>query len=238
MIDTLNRHFATDGLAFHAPRPDAWFVDGARRTCRSRPSRSRPCEARSSRTCRAATHGETWRRWLSEMQMLLHEHPVNAAREAAGRAPVTGIWVSGGGALPRDADAAPHGAFTRRRVAPATSREDSHALRGLRDAAAPPSFAACRAACARRRSPPSPAKMRSHALARDWLDPAVAALETARDRRSSRCWPTAAERRMRAGDARRDAVAGSAARCARGCRRACAAPARISPEARSAEGRP
>ena len=38
-----------------------------------------------------------WRRWLSEMQMLLHAHPANAAREAHGRVPVTGVWISDGG---------------------------------------------------------------------------------------------------------------------------------------------
>ena len=51
-------------------------------------------------------NGKTWRRWLSEMQMLLHGHAVNAAREARGRMPVTGIWIAGGGTLARDPVAA------------------------------------------------------------------------------------------------------------------------------------
>ena len=46
-----------------------------------------------------------WRRWLSEMQMLLHDHPVNIAREARGCVPVTGIWISGGGRTTDIADA-------------------------------------------------------------------------------------------------------------------------------------
>ncbi|HSC98716.1 MAG TPA: hypothetical protein VLI21_07425, partial [Casimicrobiaceae bacterium] len=33
----------------------------------------------------------------NEIQMLLHEHPVNAAREARSEPPVTGIWFWGGG---------------------------------------------------------------------------------------------------------------------------------------------
>ncbi len=32
--------------------------------------------------------------------MLLHEHPVNAARERAGRPPANSVWFSGGGTLP------------------------------------------------------------------------------------------------------------------------------------------
>jgi hypothetical protein len=42
-------------------------------------------------------HARTWRRWLSEAQMLLHEHPVNVAREARGQPPVTALWISEGG---------------------------------------------------------------------------------------------------------------------------------------------
>ncbi|MDO5087169.1 MAG: hypothetical protein Q4D74_06105, partial [Comamonadaceae bacterium] len=42
-------------------------------------------------------------RLQNEMQMLLHTHPVNTAREAAGLPPVNALWISGAGALP-----APH----------------------------------------------------------------------------------------------------------------------------------
>lgn len=49
--------------------------------------------------------GAEWRRWLTEAQMLLHEHPVNADREARGLRPLNALWLSGGAALappPRD----------------------------------------------------------------------------------------------------------------------------------------
>ena len=38
----------------------------------------------------------------TEIQMLLHAHPVNEAREARGEPPVNGLWLWGGGAAPRD----------------------------------------------------------------------------------------------------------------------------------------
>jgi hypothetical protein len=38
-----------------------------------------------------------WRRWQSEMQMLLFAHPVADQRERKGRAAVNGVWLSGGG---------------------------------------------------------------------------------------------------------------------------------------------
>jgi hypothetical protein len=98
MIATLNAHFAHDGLAFRAPRADAWYI-------------LQDTAPDLTTTPLAVVHGAIypwlpaggdavrWRRWLSEMQMLLHAHPANAAREARGRAPVTGIWISEGGRL-------------------------------------------------------------------------------------------------------------------------------------------
>lgn len=48
----------------------------------------------------AGDDGRTWRRLFSEVQIALHAHPVNAARVAAGRQPVNGIWFWGAGSLP------------------------------------------------------------------------------------------------------------------------------------------
>jgi len=98
LIATLNAHFGRDGLKFHAPRPDAWFV-----AVDARPDlATKPLSAVRGSIYPHLPVGRdsaTWRRWLSEMQMLLHEHPVNEARGARGSEPVTGIWISEGGVL-------------------------------------------------------------------------------------------------------------------------------------------
>ena len=44
--------------------------------------------------------GRTLRRLQSETQMLLHTHPINAAREARGELPVNSFWLSGTGPTP------------------------------------------------------------------------------------------------------------------------------------------
>jgi hypothetical protein len=41
-----------------------------------------------------------WRQALSEAQILLHDHPLNKAREAAGKPTVNSLWPWGGGRLP------------------------------------------------------------------------------------------------------------------------------------------
>jgi hypothetical protein len=42
----------------------------------------------------AARH---WRHVLNEIQVMLHNHPVNTAREAAGQRPINGVWFWGNG---------------------------------------------------------------------------------------------------------------------------------------------
>lgn len=107
LLATLNAHFAADGLTFVAPRPDAFFVRAARpmRLATHFPG------AALGRTLRAMLpYGEDaqlWRRWHSEVEMLLHEHPVNVARERAGRPLANSLWFSCGGTLPRQPAPAP-----------------------------------------------------------------------------------------------------------------------------------
>lgn len=44
--------------------------------------------------------GRRWRALLSEAQVVLHNHPLNAQRAAVGLAPVNSLWFWGAGALP------------------------------------------------------------------------------------------------------------------------------------------
>ena len=39
-------------------------------------------------------------RWLNEVQMVLHGHPINEQRQAAGKPAVNSVWLWGGGAMP------------------------------------------------------------------------------------------------------------------------------------------
>jgi hypothetical protein len=44
-------------------------------------------------------------RWLNEVQMFLHGHPINERRQAAGKPAVNSLWLWGGGPLPKIAEA-------------------------------------------------------------------------------------------------------------------------------------
>ena len=56
------------------------------------------------------TENRPWRRLLNEIQMVLHQHPVNQAREAAGQALINNLALWGGGRLPETVPTVP---FTR-----------------------------------------------------------------------------------------------------------------------------
>ncbi|HNA83387.1 MAG TPA: hypothetical protein PLQ64_13015 [Thiobacillaceae bacterium] len=47
------------------------------------------------------TDALAWMRRVNDAQMHLHDHPVNRARETAGLAPINGLWLWGGGRLPK-----------------------------------------------------------------------------------------------------------------------------------------
>jgi hypothetical protein len=107
LLETLNRHFADDGLVFAAPRPDAFFV----RAPHVPQIVTHALGAAANRSLRTVPltgpHADTWQRWQSEIQMLLHEHPVNLARQRGGLPPANSLWFSGGGTLPRRNESEP-----------------------------------------------------------------------------------------------------------------------------------
>jgi len=52
----------------------------------------------------ALAHGPDamrWQAYINELQMLLHDHPINLAREARGELPVNSVWLWGAGRLPQ-----------------------------------------------------------------------------------------------------------------------------------------
>ncbi|GIK24423.1 MAG: hypothetical protein BroJett006_06690 [Betaproteobacteria bacterium] len=104
----LNAHLADFG-EFLAPHPQRWYL----RTKRTPRIVTHSPAAVAGRTLEPfLPRGEDardWRRLINEAQVLLHNHPVNTAREAAGRPTANSLWPWGAGALPGAARApAPH----------------------------------------------------------------------------------------------------------------------------------
>ena len=101
LLDSLNQHFEPDGLHFFAGQSKRWYL---RLSQTPEISTTLPAMAvgRDVRPFVPQGSGAArWDRLLNEMQMLLHEHPVNQQREARGDLPVNSLWLSGGGVLPQ-----------------------------------------------------------------------------------------------------------------------------------------
>jgi hypothetical protein len=99
LVATLNAHFANDGLTFVAPRADAFFVRAETRTRLSTHSPGAALGRPLHPLLPEGADAGTWRRWQAEIEMLLHEHPVNTGRERAGRSPANSVWFSCGGTM-------------------------------------------------------------------------------------------------------------------------------------------
>jgi hypothetical protein len=101
LVAALDAHFRADGLRFIAPLSERWYV----RLPASPELETTPAHAALGRSVDASlprgTEALAWHRRLNEMQMLLHGHAVNDAREARGEPPVNSVWLWGGGAAPQ-----------------------------------------------------------------------------------------------------------------------------------------
>jgi hypothetical protein len=100
LIAALNKHFTADGIEFCAPASSHWYL----RTQHIPRLVTTPLAQALNRSVKHhLPHGDdalAWHRVMNEAQMILHTHPVNAAREARDAAVANSLWLWGGGTLP------------------------------------------------------------------------------------------------------------------------------------------
>src|SRR5437899_4233971 len=98
LVETLNRHFGPTML-FYPVRPARWYV----RFDKAPELQTTPAAAaRGLAIDEKLPSGPDAMRFhalMNEAQMLLHEHPVNAGREARGEPALNSIWFWGGGVI-------------------------------------------------------------------------------------------------------------------------------------------
>lgn len=117
--------------------------------------------------------GRRWRRLMSEAQVILHNHPVNAARAAAGKLTVNTLWFWGGGALPNHVRSAYGGIRSDDLLFAALARRAGVAWRELGASVMPIEKAAGALIDLRR-------VRELGALEHDWVAPALSALRERR----------------------------------------------------------
>lgn len=93
----LNAHFEANGLRFHAPHPARWYVQCATEQALHTISLDEAAWQDAKTLPPQGRDALRWRKILTEVQMLLHAHPLNQQRATAGRHPLNSLWLWGGG---------------------------------------------------------------------------------------------------------------------------------------------
>lgn len=100
LVQDLNRGLANHGIVLQALRADRWYV-------RLPQAPAMQTYTLDQVTCRNINYflpdgsdSMFWRKLLNEVQMQLHEHPVNQARESGGELSINSLWFWGGGYMP------------------------------------------------------------------------------------------------------------------------------------------
>lgn len=102
LLAALQALFAPDGLEFHAPSPERWYV----RVPQGEMPRTVPLDEAIGRNVFGmlprGTGRINWPSALTESQMLFAGHAVNSRREARGLLPINSVWFWGEGTAPAE----------------------------------------------------------------------------------------------------------------------------------------
>lgn len=102
LLEQLLPLFDTAGFPISNTTPEHWYLQLPRAA--PLPEFSTPEQGMGEDVFRHlpdGPEGKRWRALLNEAQVILHNHPVNARRAAAGRLSANSLWFWGAGALPR-----------------------------------------------------------------------------------------------------------------------------------------
>jgi Uncharacterized protein conserved in bacteria len=101
LCTALNSYYEAQAWRFEALHPARWYV----RLPRALALRTHALAAVVGCDIHAylpeGPDGRRWRMILNEIQMLLHANPINTAREEQNEPTINGVWLWGGGALPK-----------------------------------------------------------------------------------------------------------------------------------------
>ena len=101
LLSAMRPFFADDGITLYPDTPGRWLAHGDVFDGLATASPDRVLGRNLAAWMPDATRAGGLIRLISEMQMLLYNHPVNDARDARGTLTVNAFWLSGSGVLTR-----------------------------------------------------------------------------------------------------------------------------------------
>jgi hypothetical protein len=106
LLPSLRPLFGDAGFQLDAPAPSRWYLrlpPGSKLPAFADPSEALGADVFEFLPADAGGDAALARRWrslLNEAQVVLHNHPWNARRAAAGQPPINSLWFWGAGAMP------------------------------------------------------------------------------------------------------------------------------------------
>ena len=101
LIQDINRNLGHDDFTFVSLQPDRWYI-------RLSSIPEMQTYTLDQVTCKninnflpSGVDSIVWHKMLNEIQMLLHEHKINQARESRGELAINSVWLWGGGKMPQ-----------------------------------------------------------------------------------------------------------------------------------------
>jgi len=97
----LNINLGNQDFSFLPLRPDRWYIQKSRALEVQTYTLSQVTCMNINNFLPTGNESITWHRIFNEIQMLLHEHPINQARESRGELAINSVWFWGGGNMPQ-----------------------------------------------------------------------------------------------------------------------------------------
>ncbi len=95
----VDQHLSADGCTLLPNREGGWLLKFPRALSARTVAPERAFSASLSQALPSGEHGAELRRLLTELQMVLHEHPLNEARARRGVPTANAVWLWGAGAV-------------------------------------------------------------------------------------------------------------------------------------------
>lgn len=100
IIASLNAHFADRGMAFYVGLSGAWYLRLEQIPHIQTTLPSAAMDRNIFAFMPQGSAASVWLSYMNEIQMLMHEHPVNIERESIPQPSINSVWFSGGGKMP------------------------------------------------------------------------------------------------------------------------------------------
>jgi hypothetical protein len=99
LVDPINQYLKGSGHAIERATPSRWYLLSETLITPAVPTLQEMQRRAVGGVLTDSRIAPEWRRLMNELQIVLHQQPVNAERDRHGELPINGVWIHTGGAV-------------------------------------------------------------------------------------------------------------------------------------------